>query len=138
MIGAIIGDTVGSIYEFENYKAKDFELFPDGVSPTDDSILSFATADWIMRGGEAWKYYVAYASKYECPVGGYGGGFTQYVARARRDGFGTPYNSCGNGSAMRVSPAGFAARGVEEAKRLSAAVTRVSHNHPEGMKGAEA
>jgi ADP-ribosylglycohydrolase len=76
MIGAIIGDTVGSIYEFDNIKTKDFELIKDGVSPTDDSILTFATADWIMRGGEAWKYYVAYASKYDCPVGGYGGGFT--------------------------------------------------------------
>ena len=74
MIGSIIGDSVGSIYEFENIKTKDFEFFGLGIEPTDDSILTFATADWIMRGGEVWKYYVAYASKYDCPVGGYGGG----------------------------------------------------------------
>ena len=108
MIGAIIGDTVGSIYEFDNIKTKDFELIKDGISPTDDSILTFATADWIMRGGEAWKYYVAYASKYDCPVGGYGGGFTRYVIDARATGQGKPYNSCGNGSAMRISPVGWA------------------------------
>ena len=138
MIGAIIGDTVGSIYEFENYKAKNFELFPDGVSPTDDSILSFATADWIMRGGEAWKYYVAYASKYECPVGGYGGGFTRYVAKARRDGFGTPYDSCGNGSAMRISPVGWAFNTKEEVLAKAKESAECTHNHPEGIKGAQA
>ena len=60
MIGAIIGDTIGSIYEFDNIKTKEFELFSDGVSPTDDSILTFATADWIMHGGAAWKHYVKY------------------------------------------------------------------------------
>jgi len=138
MIGAIIGDTVGSIYEFENYKAKNFELFPDGVSPTDDSILSFATADWIMRGGEAWKYYVAYASKYECPVGGYGGGFTRYVVKARRDGFGTPYDSCGNGSAMRISPVGWAFNTKEEVLAKAKESAECTHNHPEGIKGAQA
>ncbi|WP_458450595.1 ADP-ribosylglycohydrolase family protein [Fibrobacter sp.] len=138
MIGAIIGDTVGSIYEFDNIKTKDFDLFSDGMSPTDDSILTFATADWIMRGGEAWKYYVAYASKYDCPVGGYGGGFTNYVLKARIEGKGTPYNSCGNGSAMRISPVGWAFNTKEEVLAKAKESAECTHNHPEGIKGAQA
>ena len=138
MIGAIIGDTVGSIYEFDNIKTKDFELIKDGVSPTDDSILTFATADWIMRGGEAWKYYVAYASKYDCPVGGYGGGFTRYVTRVRATGNPEPYNSCGNGSAMRISPVGWAFDTKEDVLAKAKESAECTHNHPEGIKGAQA
>lgn len=138
MIGAIIGDTVGSIYEFDNIKTKDFELIKDGISPTDDSILTFATADWIMRRGEAWKYYVAYASKYKCPVGGYGGGFTNYVIKARATGEHEPYNSCGNGSAMRISPVGWAFDTKEEVLAKAKESAECTHNHPEGIKGAQA
>ena len=138
MIGAIIGDTVGSIYEFDNIKTKDFDLFKDDVSPTDDSILTFATADWIMRGGEAWKYYVAYASAYESPVGGYGARFTHYVIQARAKGKGTPYDSCGNGSAMRISPVGWAFNTKEEVLAKAKESAECTHNHPEGIKGAQA
>ena len=138
MIGAIIGDTVGSIYEFDNIKTKDFELIKDGISPTDDSILTFATADWIMRGGEAWKYYVAYASKYDCPTGGYGGRFTRYVIKARTTGEHEPYNSCGNGSAMRISPVGWAFNTKEEVLAKAKESAECTHNHPEGIKGAQA
>ena len=138
MIGSIIGDSVGSIYEFENIKTKDFEFFGLGIEPTDDSILTFATADWIMRGGEVWKYYVAYASKYDCPVGGYGGGFTRYVIDARATGQGKPYNSCGNGSAMRVGPVGWAFNTKEEVLAKAKESAECTHNHPEGIKGAQA
>ena len=138
MIGSIIGDSVGSIYEFENIKTKDFEFFGLGIEPTDDSILTFATADWIMRGGEVWKYYVAYASKYDCPVGGYGGGFTRYVIDARATGQGKPYDSCGNGSAMRISPVGWAFNTKEEILAKAKESAECTHNHPEGIKGAQA
>jgi ADP-ribosylglycohydrolase len=138
MIGAIFGDTVGSIYEFDNIKTKDFELIKEGISPTDDSILTFATADWIMRGGEAWKYYVAYASKYDCPMGGYGGRFTDFVINARATGEHEPYNSCGNGSAMRISPVGWAFNTKEEVLAKAKESAECTHNHPEGIKGAQA
>ena len=138
MVGAIIGDTVGSIYEFENIKTKDFVLFSDEMSPTDDSILTFATADWIMRGDETWKYYVTYASKYECPTGGYGHGFINYVTKALSTGNHEPYNSCGNGSAMRVSPVGWAFNTKEEVLAKAKESAECTHNHPEGIKGAQA
>ena len=138
MIGAIIGDTIGSIYEFDNIKTKNFELFGNGVSPTDDSILTFATADWIMHGGAAWKHYVKYASTYDCPVGGFGGRFTQYVIKALSTGKGEPYNSCGNGSAMRVSPVGWAFNTKEEVLAKAKESAECTHNHPEGIKGAQA
>lgn len=138
MIGAIIGDTVGSIYEFDNIKTKDFQLFSEGVSPTDDSILTFATADWILHGGAAWKKYVGYARKYDSPVGGYGGGFTQYVINTLATGKPEPYNSCGNGAAMRVSPVGWAFDTKEEVLAKAKESAECTHNHPEGIKGAQA
>lgn len=138
MIGSIIGDSVGSIYEFENIKTKDFEFFGLGIEPTDDSILTVATADWIMRGGEVWKYYVAYASKYDCPVGGYGGNFLHYVRNVARGMKPEPYNSCGNGSAMRVGPVGWAFNTKEEVLAKAKESAECTHNHPEGIKGAQA
>ena len=113
-------------------------MFSDGVSPTDDSILTFATADWIMHGGAAWKHYVKYASKYDCPVGGYGGGFTRYVIKAVTTGKAEPYNSCGNGSAMRISPVGWAFNTREEVFARAKESAECTHNHPEGIKGAQA
>ena len=138
MIGAIIGDTVGSIYEFDNIKTKDFELFSSNSVPTDDSILTFATADWILHGGESWKYYVKYAHEYECPMGGYGGGFIRYVQKALVEGKAEPYNSCGNGSAMRVGPVGWAFETKEEILAKAKESAECTHNHPEGIKGAQA
>ena len=138
MIGAIIGDTVGSIYEFDNIKTKDFELFSGDSVPTDDSILTFATADWILHGGESWKYYVKHAHEYECPMGGYGSGFIRYVQKALVGSKAEPYNSCGNGSAMRVGPVGWAFETKEETLAKAKESAECTHNHPEGIKGAQA
>ena len=79
MIGSIIGDIVGSIYEFANIKTKEFDLFQERCGYTDDSILTLATADWLMNGGDSALYYLEYALKNPYPLGGYGTGFTQWV-----------------------------------------------------------
>jgi ADP-ribosylglycohydrolase len=91
-----------------------------------------------MHGGAVWKYYVDYASKYDCPVGGYGGGFTRYVDKALVTGVAEPYNSCGNGSAMRVAPVGWAFNSKEEVLAKAKESAECTHNHPEGIKGAQA
>lgn len=138
MIGAIIGDIVGSIYEFDNIHTKDFQLFTSEKDYTDDTILTVATADWLLHGATPEQYYVAYAIRYPYPMGGYGEGFISWVKRAQRGQGLEPYNSCGNGSAMRVGPVGWAfdtESKTLEAARISAACT---HNHPEGIKGAQA
>ena len=86
MIGSIIGDIVGSIYEFGNIKTKDFEFFSEKGSFTDDSILTVATADWILKGGEVAKYYSRYGYENPWPMGGYGGGFQLWIVRSNRQG----------------------------------------------------
>lgn len=139
MLGSIIGDIVGSIYEFDNIKTKEFPFFNDIKEYTDDSILTIATAEWLLDGCEksAGTYYLRYAQTYPYPMGSYGTGFSSWVARASR-GEVAPYDSCGNGSAMRVGPVGWAfdtEAEVLDAARRSAEVT---HNHPEGIKGAQA
>jgi type I restriction enzyme M protein len=140
MIGAILGDVVGSRFEFSNRLSKDFEFLTRGCGFTDDTVMTCAVALALMESREDFsdlsEKAVAAMQRIvrRYPDCGYGARFIHWMFADRPE----PYNSCGNGSAMRVSPAGFAARSVEEAKRLSAAVTRVSHNHPEGMKGAEA
>ena len=91
-----------------------------------------------MHGGAAWKHYVKYASKYDCPVGGYGGGFTRYVIKAVTTGKAEPYNSCGNGSAMRIFPVGWAFNTREEVFARAKESAECTHNHPEGIKGAQA
>lgn len=116
MLGSIIGDIVGSIYEFHNIETKDFPLFSKNCGFTDDSILTIATAKWILEGGsksDSRNYYFRYAFNYPRPKGGYGGGFVKWVRRAE-DGDFSPYNSCGNGSAMRVGPVGWAYDTKEE------------------------
>lgn len=137
MIGAIIGDIVGSIYEFDNIKTKDFPLFEDRMEYTDDSILTIATADWILHGGQSGRYYYKYATDYPYPMGSYGTMFVQWVHRAN-GGDMAPYNSCGNGSAMRVSPVGWAFNTEEETLNAAKASAECTHNHPEGIKGAQA
>lgn len=140
MLGSIIGDIVGSIYEFHNIKTKDFPLFSERCGFTDDSILTIATAKWILDGAgisDSGGYYFRYAFNYPHPKGGYGGKFVKWVQRAE-DGDFSPYNSCGNGSAMRVGPVGWAydtEEDVLDAAKYSAGCT---HNHPEGIKGAQA
>lgn len=140
MLGAIIGDIVGSRFEWNNYRAKDFEFLTYKCFPTDDSIMSLALAQAIMVSKP--DYSDLSANAVECmqrvgrkhPDCGYGGSFYGWVfSNAPK-----PYNSFGNGAAMRVSAAGFAATSMEEAKNLSRLVTEVTHNHPEGIKGAEA
>ncbi|MCA6572788.1 MAG: ADP-ribosylglycohydrolase family protein [Pseudanabaena sp.] len=132
MLGAIVGDIVGSIYEFNNHRSKDFPLFSGGCDFTDDTVLTVAVADCLMNQGSYVEYIKNYTRKY--PNRGYGGRFAQWIRFESME----PYNSWGNGSAMRVSAVGFAFDDLEmviqEAKRSA----EVTHNHPEGIKGAQA
>lgn len=136
MIGSIIGDTIGSIYEFNNIKTKDFELFAPDMEPTDDSILSIATAEWLLNGGEVASYYYRYASTYRYPMGGYGPRFLEWIASSRHS-IADPYNSCGNGSAMRVGPVGWAFDNEHDTLEAAKRSAECTHNHPEGIKGAQ-
>lgn len=152
MLGAIIGDIVGSRFEFDNYRKKDFELFTKKCFATDDSIMTLAVAKAIMETEkvaelpieEGIKNYDSILSenviKYMQQIGrkypycGFGGMFYDWVFSKDPK----PYNSFGNGSAMRISPVGFFARTATEVRLLSHTVTAVTHNHKEGIKGAEA
>lgn len=138
MLGSIIGDIVGSIYEFNNIKTKDFPLFTDEMEFTDDSVLTFATADWLLHGGNVGKYYAEYASKFPYVMGGYGCNFQVWVINTIRTGIMRPYNSCGNGSAMRVGPVGWAFDDEDEVLEHARISADCTHNHPEGIKGAQA
>lgn len=140
MLGSIIGDIVGSIYEFHNIKTKKFPLFSERCGYTDDSVLTIATAMWILEGGsqnDSGGYYFRYAFNYPHPKGGYGGGFIKWVHRAE-DGDFSPYNSCGNGSAMRIGPVGWAYNTKEDVLEQAKFSAESTHNHPEGIKGAQA
>lgn len=140
MLGAIIGDIVGSRFEFNNHRSKEFTLFTDGCFATDDSIMTLAVAkailscegDWDRLGEETVKHMQQIGRKY--PNCGFGGMFNRWVFSDDPK----PYNSFGNGAAMRVSPCGFVAKTEDEAILLSRKVTEVTHNHAEGIKGAEA
>lgn len=140
MLGAIIGDIVGSRFEWHNIKTKEFELLTEYCEPTDDSIMTLAVAAAIMTcegdyselGPNAIRWMQDLGRLY--PRAGYGGHFRQWLRQENP----APYNSFGNGAAMRVSPCAYAAKTLEQAKALSRAVTEVTHNHPEGIKGAEA
>ena len=135
MFGAMIGDYVGSRFEFNNIKTKKFELFHDDCYFTDDSIMTLAVAEICQKG------YINDEDKIidtlkkwgrNYPNAGYGGTFYHWVLGDNRK----PYNSCGNGSAMRVSPCGWYGNSEEEVKEYATNVTKVTHNHPEGIKGA--
>ena len=140
MLGAVLGDIVGSRFEFRNQLSKEFAFLTADCCFTDDSVMTCAVAQALMDSKEDWSDLSEKAVAALQRIGrrypncGYGARFIHWVFTDNPQ----PYDSCGNGSAMRVSPVGFAARDVEEAKRLSAAVTQISHDHPEGMKGAEA
>ena len=138
MLGAIAGDTIGSVYEFNNAKSSDFELFTPASSFTDDSILSVATAEVILSGertSQAYSdAYKRYARRYPDPPGGYGARFNEWVKSASS----RPYNSWGNGSAMRVSPVGWVCNSWDEVMAEAELTAAVTHNHPEGIKGAQA
>jgi len=132
LIGAVAGDIIGSVYEHHNIKVVDFPLFNPGCRFTDDTVLTVAIADAILSGsgyaGKLREYCLLY------PERGYGPGFRRWAAAGRS----TPYNSKGNGSAMRVSSVGFAFGTLEEVLRESKRSAEVTHNHPEGIKGAQA
>ena len=140
MLGAIIGDIVGSRFEWHNYKSKDFEFLNYQCFFTDDSVMSLALCRALLQSGngfadlseQAITCMREFGKNY--PHAGYGGGFSSWLLSVNPQ----PYNSFGNGAAMRVSGCGYVANSIEEAKRLSKAVTEVTHNHPEGLKGAEA
>ncbi len=134
MLGAIIGDIVGSIYEFNNHRSKDFPLFGDGCEYTDDTVLTVAIADCIMGDGDYGQYIKEYARENPTVKGGYGGRFASWVKSENME----PYNSWGNGSAMRVSPIGFAFNTLPSVLAESKKSAEVTHNHPEGIKGAQA
>ena len=140
MLGAIIGDIIGSRFEWNNIKTKKFELFHADCEPTDDSIMTIAIAKAILTCNEDYASLDKQAVYWMQKIGrlypncGYGGSFYHWMFSDNPQ----PYNSFGNGAAMRVSACGFVAKTLEQAKQLSSAVTVVTHNHPEGLKGAEA
>ena len=161
MIGAIVGDIAGSRFEFDNHKSKDFELFVscdklngivdedlkamlDSSTYSDDSVMTLAIAKAILRWKDmksptyqdlsrlAMESMREFGKMY--PLAGYGGTFEVWL----QDETMGPYSSWGNGAAMRVSACGWAGLTLDEVKAMSRAVTEVTHNHPEGIKGAEA
>ena len=142
MIGAIFGDIVGSVYEFDNHRSKEFPLFREDCEFTDDSVMTVAVAEALLAhrredGAEAFKEKLIDAMHkwgHTYPYAGYGGRFGWWLTLSSRE----PYNSFGNGSAMRVSPVAWYAESLEEAMTLARASAEVTHNHPEGIKGAEA
>jgi ADP-ribosylglycohydrolase len=158
MLGAIIGDTVGSAYEFSNTKDYDFRLFTSESDYTDDSVMTVAVASWLLRDPAHTHQgledaMLEFADTCPCPMGGYGTGFwtwlfypaglapfdarygkAPYPSRTGRH----PYGSWGNGAAMRVSAVGWAFDTLEETERVAAVSAEITHNHPEGIKGAQA
>ena len=158
MLGAIIGDTVGSVYEFQNTKNYNFRLFFSESNYTDDSVMTMAVAYWLLSDpGHTYQKLeeamLLFAEKCPCPMGGYGTGFyywlfrpgqlrpfdscygeSPYMSKSGRH----PYGSFGNGSAMRVSAVGWFFDTLEETERVAAISAAITHNHPEGIKGAQA
>lgn len=132
MIGAIAGDIIGSVYEWNNIKTKDFVLFSDQCFFTDDSILTVALADSILQStpyvDNLKRFYHWY------PNGGYGGSFHQWAQSQ----YSKPYNSWGNGAAMRISPVGYVYNELDTVLQKAEEFTEVTHSHPEGIKGGQA
>ena len=150
MLGAIIGDMVGSVYEFHPIKRKEFNIFDQRMRMTDDSLLTIAVAKVLLK-----HYPIKYDEESledlkkdlikefvltwkENVYAGFGGMFFSWCANILKGKKPEPYNSFGNGGAMRISPVGWIADNEKEVKLLSKAVTEITHNHPEGIKGAEA
>ena len=136
MLGAIAGDVIGSVHEFRGdrpTKTTEFELFVADSTFTDDSVLTAAVARCLLDGDSDYvtAFHSAFATYPRC---GWGGMFARWAAAGRRD----PYRSFGNGSAMRVSPVGFACDSLEDTLATAHATAAVTHDHPEGIKGAQA
>lgn len=137
IIGAIAGDVIGSAYEFNPTREFDFELFTDKSTFTDDTVLTIANALWLLEDERHTPEKLVEIMLDMCrryPGRGYGGRFANWIHDVNPQ----PYNSFGNGSAMRVSPVGYYARSLEEALELAKISAEVTHNHPEGIKGAQA
>ncbi len=132
MIGAIAGDIIGSIYEHNPLKSEEFPLFNDSSRITDDTVMSLAVARAILEDGDYGKHMKSLGRMF--PNAGYGGNFFLWLV----DDQASPYNSWGNGSAMRVSPIGFAFDTESDVLREAKNSAIVSHDHPEGIKGAQA
>lgn len=130
MLGAIAGDVIGSVFERNNVKTTDFRLFSVMSTYTDDTVLTIAVAHALLDELDYTDVFKQYAKRY--PSAGYGGTFKRWVYSSRE-----PYNSWGNGSAMRVSPVGWAFNTVEEVLSEAERSAAVTHNHPEGVKGAQ-
>ncbi len=132
IIGAIAGDVIGSVFEWNNIKTTKFPLFTDETTFTDDTILTIAVADSILNGKDFGSTIKTYARKYSAY--GYGASFRKWFESDKSE----PYNSWGNGSAMRVSPVGFAYNSLDKTLQVAKETAAVTHNHPEGIKGAQA
>lgn len=132
MLGAIAGDIIGSAYEWQRTKSYDFDLIAPTSKPTDDTVLTVAVADCILHGKDYTATFREYGHRY--PYAGWGAMFFDWLSMENP----APYNSFGNGSAMRVSPIGFALSTLEEVLAEAKRSAEVSHNHPEGIKGAQA
>ena len=130
--GAVAGDVIGSMYESYSTKSYDFELFPLGARFTDDTVMTMANADWLVSGDSLVGIMQQCGTEY--PKAGYGGMFRRWLWQDMPQ----PYNSFGNGSAMRVSPVGWAFNTIEETLKAAEESAAVTHNHPEGIKGAQA
>lgn len=152
MLGAIIGDIAGSTFEFNNVKTKDFPLFAEGSSFTDDTICSIAVAEWLLEDSTCSldtleKKLVELGMAFPYPMGGYGKTYSTWLfhpsylrdseteekLKGRK-----PYRSMGNGSAMRVSAVGWYFDTLDETERVAGISSKVTHNHLEGIKGAQA
>ncbi len=133
MLGAVVGDVVGSIYEFRGLEDKNFQpLVHPAAFFTDDTVLTVAVADALLHNRDVVEAFKDWGHRY--PDSGWGGRFAKWLFSDET----RPYGSYGNGAAMRVSPAAFLATSLDEARRLARKVTEVTHDHPEGLRGAEA
>lgn len=157
MLGAVIGDIAGSVYEGRNTKDYDFEMFPCGSNFTDDTVMTMAVAEWALKNDISAdidvqtalleRTMVDVAVNVRCPMGGYGRGFRIWLFhpeqlvdyRTVRAASGRcPYNSWGNGSAMRTSAVGWLYDDMETTLKVAETAAAITHNHPEGIKGAQA
>lgn len=156
MLGAVIGDIAGSVYEFDNTKDYDFEMFPPGSNFTDDTVMTMAVAEWTLTNDInadmetqtklLERIMVDVAKEVPCPMGGYGGGFRTWLfyperlidyRTGKRASGRCPYNSWGNGSAMRTSAIGWLYDDMDTTLKVAETGAAITHNHPEGIKGAQ-
>lgn len=157
MLGAVIGDIAGSVYEFSNTKDYNFEMFPTGSNFTDDTVMTMAVAEWALNNDICAdietqtklleSIMVDVAKNVPCPMGGYGAGFHTWLFRpeilidyrtGRTASGRCPYNSWGNGSAMRTSSIGWLYDDMDTTLKVAETAASITHNHPEGIKGAQA